>query len=429
MRFRHNKPDGSLKGSARPAHSWAADVGPGLVTTASDNDPSGLATYTLAGAWYGFDLLWVCVLTYPSTVALQLIGSRVAAITGRGLTVNMREHYSPLFFYFAVARFLIANTFNITVDVLAMGIALRVFCGGSLAWLTLVSGCASLVLQWHVPYARYAQVLKWLTFAMFAYVGVVLIVEVPWQTVAIRSFVPRVVWNEGYVTMLIAVLGTTVSPYLLFAQAEQEAQDVEDGEPARREALDRKMSKARRDTLLRTALSNAVAICVMIAAAATLHLLQRTPAGQTVQMAAVLEPLTHGYAGHVLALALFGSASLALPPLAGSAAHAVASSFQWRRGEQRDRRIAWLLAAIMAVGMAAAVTLAAYRVEPVTALYWSAIVNGMTVTPVLVLLVLLSSRREAVGDLAAHWSLRALSWFATIATAAVLVAHVVLEFA
>src|SRR5689334_8996739 len=165
MRFRQKKTalDGRMSGAARPAHSWAADVGPGLVTIASDNDPSGIATYTLAGAWYGFDQLWICVLSYPSTVALQLIAARVAAITGRGLTANMRKHDWPPFFYFAVARFLIANTFNIAVDVLAMGVALRVQSGGSLVWLTLLSGCASLGLQWGIAYARYARFLKWLT--------------------------------------------------------------------------------------------------------------------------------------------------------------------------------------------------------------------------------------------------------------------------
>lgn len=427
MPIRRANPDRRNTGRSRVAHSWAADVGPGLVTAASDNDPSGIATYTLAGAWYGFDLLWVCVLTYPSTVALQLIASRVAAITGRGLTANMREHYSPLFLYFAVARFLVANTFNIAVDLLAMGVALRMLSGGSLAWLTLASGAASLLLQWLVPYPRYAQALKWLTLAMFAYVGVVLVVDVPWRTVALRSFVPRVEWDEGYVTMLIAVLGTTVSPYLLFAQAEQEARDDDAGESARREALDRKMARTRRDSLVRTALSNAVSIVVMIAAAATLHLSGHTPAGQPVRMAAVLEPLAHRYAGDVLACALIGAASLALPPLAGSAAQAVASSFERVRGERRERLLALSVVALVAAGVALALGLAIRGVEPVKALYWSALVNGMTVTPVLVLLVLLSSAKKAVGDLAAHWSLRALSWLATVATAAVLVAHVVLE--
>ncbi|MFM0323188.1 NRAMP family divalent metal transporter [Caballeronia glebae] len=429
MGFRQEKPagEGRMRGAAKPAHSWAADVGPGLVTIASDNDPSGLATYTLAGAWYGFDLLGVCVLTYPSTVALQLIAARVAAITGRGLTTNMREHYSPLFFYFAVARFVVANTFNIAVDVLAMGIALKSLFGGSLAWLALASGCVSLGLQWSVDYARYARILKWLTLAMFAYVGVVVLVDVPWRLVAIRSVMPRVVWTEGYMTMLIAVLGTTVSPYLLFAQAEQQVRNAEERGAGRGQTLNRTMQRVRRDTLIRTVCSNAVAICVMIAAAATLHLIERTPAGDAVQMSRVLEPLVDGYARHVLAVALLGSALLALPPLAGSAAQAVASSFHWERGERRDRRIAYFLVATMALGIIAALVFTAYHVEPVRALYWSAVVNGMTVTPVLVLLVLLSSKREAVGDLAAHWALRALSWLATIATAAAVIAHFVLE--
>ncbi|SAK60112.1 natural resistance-associated macrophage protein [Caballeronia temeraria] len=430
VRFRHREriSDGNLRGAARPAHSWAADVGPGLVTIASDNDPSGVATYTLAGAWYGFDLLWVCVLSYPSTVALQLIAARVAQITGRGLTENMREHYSPLFFYFAVTRFFIANTFNIAVNVLAMGVALRVFFDVSLAWLALVAACASMALQWAISYARYAWLLKWLTFAMFAYAGIVAIVDVPWLTVLHRAVMPRVVWSEDYVTMLIAVLGTTVSPYLLFAQAEQEARDREQGDAARGEALDRTMRRMGGEVLLRTLLSNALAICVMIAAAATLHLMQRTPAGDDVDMARVLAPLAHGYARHVLAFALLGSGLLTLPPLAGSAAQAVASAFRWERGERRDRRLASLLFAVMTLGMTIAIALAARHVEPVRALYWSAVINGMTVTPVLLLLVLLSSKREAVGDLSAHWALRALAWLATIATAAAIGAHFVLEF-
>jgi Mn2+/Fe2+ NRAMP family transporter len=430
MLYRHNKPnaDRDMQGRARPAHSWAAHLGPGLTTIASDNDPSGIATYTLAGAWYGFDQLWICVLSYPSTVALQLIAARVAAITGRGLTANMREHDWPIFFYFAVARFLLANTFNIAVDVLAMGLALRALCGGSLVWLTLLSGCVSLALQWRIAYARYARFLKWLTLAMFAYAGVLVIVDVPWHAVASRLFIPHVVWSENYMTMLIAVLGTTVSPYLLFAQAEQEARDVGDNEASRRKALDRKMGGMRSEVLVRTLLSNAVSVCVMIAAAATLHLMQSTPAGDIVQLDRVLEPLAHGYAGHVLAVALIGSALLTLPPLAGSAAQAVASSFRWESGARRDTRIAALVVATMAMGMAVGVGLLAFHIEPVRALYWSAILNGMTVTPVLVLLVLLSSSRKAVGDLAAHWVLRVLSWLATVATAAALIAHSVLEF-
>lgn len=298
-------------------------------------------------------------------------------------------------------------------------------------WWALMGGGVSIALQWFVPYARYAQVLKWATLAMFAYVGVIMVVAIPWQTVAMRAFVPHVVWSEEYVTMLIAVLGTTVSPYLMFAQAEQEVQEKNAAggrdTASHAQPFDRHMRRIRRDTLLRTALSNAGALCMMIAAAATLHLMQATPTGETVQMARVLEPIAHGYAGRLLGVALIGSALLALPPLAGSAAQALASSFDWPRGERRDRRIAWLLLAVMVAGIVGAVVLAMRHVEPVKALYWSAVVNGMTVTPVLALLVLLSSKRE-VGRSVAHWTLRALSWLATLATAATIVAHFVLEF-
>ncbi|CAD6508300.1 NRAMP family divalent metal transporter [Paraburkholderia sabiae] len=416
------------KRTERPARSWAADVGPGLATIGSDNDPSGIATYTLAGAWYRFDLLWVCVLTYPSMVALQLISARVASITSKGLTDNMREHYAPVFFYFAVARFLLANTFNIAVDILAMGTAARAVMGGSVALLSLLCGGASLILQWCVPYARYARVIQWLTLGMFAYVGVILLLHVPWHTVAIRAFIPRIVWTKEYTTMMLALFGTTVSPYLLFSQAEQEVEERQEHASSKPSAgSDQELRKLRRDTLLRTALSNAAAIAIMIASAAAFQFSHHAP-GESVALERVLEPLAHGFAPQVLALALLGSALLALPPLAGSAAQAAASSFDWQHGEKRNTRIAALLLVITAIGAAVAITLAMIGIDPVIALYWSALVNGMTITPVLVLLVLLSSKREAVGDLVAHWSLRVLCWLTTIAAGAALIAHSVLEF-
>ncbi|MBP0595410.1 divalent metal cation transporter [Paraburkholderia sp. LEh10] len=411
------------------ARSWAADVGPGLATLGSDNDPSGIATYTLAGAAYGYDLLWVCVLSYPSMVALQLVAARVASITGQGLTANMRAHYAPIFFYFAVARFLIANTFNIAVDILAMGTAAHAFANSPIACLELLCGAVSIALQWFVPYARYARWVQWLTLGMFAYVGVIFLLDLPLQTIAWDMVVPRIDWSEDYMTMLIAVFGTTISPYLLFAQAEQEVREREEHDSDRQKGPSaRELRKLRRDALLKTALSNAAGVVIMIASAATLQLTHRAP-GERVALERVIEPLAHDYAPQVLGAALIGSALLALPPLAGSAAQAVASSFDWRRGERRNTRIAALLVSITAIGTALAVLLAVLGVDPVAALYWSAVVNGMTITPVLVLLVLLSSKREAIGDLAAHWSLRAFCWLATIATGVALIAHFILEFA
>ncbi|APR37426.1 NRAMP family divalent metal transporter [Paraburkholderia sp. SOS3] len=412
----------------RRARSRAADVGPGLTTLGADNDPSGVATYTLAGAWFRYDLLWVCVLSYPSMIALQLISARVASITGKGLTDNMREHYAPVFFYFGVARFLIANSFNIAADILAMGVAVHAAVGGSVALLSLLCGAASLVLQWCVPYARYARVVQWLVLGMFGYVGVVLLLQLPWHTIAIRAFVPRIIWTKDYTTMLLALLGTTISPYLLFSQAEQEVEEREEnGQSASSVRSDQELRRLRRDTALRTALSNGAALAIMIASAGVFELTRPTP-GQPVRLDRVLEPFAHAFAPQVLGLALIGSALLALPPLAGSAAQAAASAFHWQRGERRNARIALLLVAITVTGIALAVTMTILRIDPVTALYWSALLNGMTMTPVLVLLVLLSSKRAAVGDLVAHWSLRMLCWLATIGAGAALVAHFIAEF-
>ncbi|MCX5544341.1 divalent metal cation transporter [Paraburkholderia sp. CNPSo 3076] len=356
--------------SELPAHAWAADIGPGLGTVATDNDPGGILTYSLAGAQYGFDLLWVCVLSYPSMVALQLIATRVAAVTGKGLTENMREHY-----------------------------------------------------------ARYANVLKWLALSLFAYAGVMFVTDVPWRVVAWHALVPGFTWSEDYFGMLLAVLGTTVSPYLLFSQAEQEVEErTRAGESCERRHEDPpQLKKMRRDTLVRTLFSNACGALILVAAAVTLHAAHQ-PVSSTQAAALAIAPIARGYASPVLGLALLGTALLALPPLAGSAAHAAASSFGWPQGARRDRRIAGVLVVLMVVSAAIALLFHVSGVDPVKACYWSALANGMTVAPVLILLLLLSRRREAVGEMKARAITRALCWLATLATGAALAVHTVLQF-
>lgn len=415
--------------SELPAHAWAADLGPGLGTIATDNDPGGILTYSLAGAQYGFDLLWVCVLSYPSMVALQLVATRVAAVTGKGLTENMREHYARWIFLIAVARFLGANTVNMAADILAMGEAARLMFGGPVVPFMILFAAASIALQWWVPYARYANVLKWLALSLFAYAGVMFATDVPWRAVAWHALVPGFTWSKDYFGMLLAVLGTTVSPYLLFSQAEQEVQERADEGRAsgeRRREDPAQLKKMRRDTLVRTLLSNACGALILVAAAITLHATHQ-PVGNAQTAALAIAPVAHGYASPVLGLALLGTALLALPPLAGSAAHAAASSFGWPRGEQRDHRIAGVLVALMVTSAAIALLFHGCGVDPVKACYWSALANGMTVAPVLVLLLLLSRRREAVGEMKTHVVTRALCWLATLATGAALVVHSVLE--
>jgi len=413
-----------------PAHSWAADLGPGLASVGADNDPSSIITYSLAGAQFGYDMLWALVLSYPSIVALQLISARIAVSTGKGLTVNIREHYARPLFYLAVSRFVLANTFNIAADIVATGAAAQLMWHGSAALFAALAGILSLALQWFVPYGKYARIVKWLAATLFAYVGVTLVLHVPWNTVVIRSLVPRITWSEDYFTVLLAVLGATVSPYLLYSQAEQQVEKLRPS-PAKRAADtdvhdNARVGRARnfrKDTLLRIAISNALGLFIMVAAAATLHGLDDPQ-----DAAKILAPLADGLASQMLALALFGTSLLALPPLAGSAAHAAASAFTWRRDEHRDRPIALTLVVLMVVGGLVGISLLLMRVNPIRVLYWSAVLNGMTAAPVMALLVLLSTKRSAVGDLSTHWTLRALSWMGIACMGAAVVARYVFKW-
>jgi Mn2+/Fe2+ NRAMP family transporter len=417
-----------------PAHSWAVRVGPGLVSTATDNDPSGVVTYSLAGAQFGYDMLWTCVLSYPSMVAFQLVAARIAAQTGKGLTVNMREHYSRLLFYLAVMRFLIANIFNIAADVVAMGIGARLLWNGSIPLFAAMFGILSLALQWFVPYACYARILKWLAACLFAYVAVVVICHTPWQMLALRAVVPRVTWSVDYFTMLLAVLGTTISPYLLFSQAEQQIEEKRPESESQsnaghtgRDTRRSHLKSVRRATLIRTVLSNGVGLFIMAAAAVTLH---STGHGlnNSYDAAGILRPVAGGYAPHVLGIAFIGTALLALPPLAGSAANAAVSTRYRRAGKQRNQPVAKALLIVMALGVSIGVALTLLHVEPIRLLYWSAVLNGSTVMPVMVMLVLLSMKRAAVGDLSTHWTLRALCWLATLFAGAALAARFVCEW-
>jgi Mn2+/Fe2+ NRAMP family transporter len=413
----------------KAAHSWAADLGPGIISTAADNDPSGIATYSLAGAQFGYDMIWACVLSYPSIVALQLVSARIARLTGKGLTTNMREHYARVWFFLAVGRFLIANTFNIAADVVAMGVGAQLLWHGSVPGFSALILALSILLQWFVPYVKYAHVLRWLALSLFAYVAADLVLHPQWTALAAKVLTPHVTWSTHYLGMLLAVLGTTVSPYLLYSQAEQQVEVQRPVEHIHDQCAGRQIDRGvwRRvcfDTLLRTALSNTVALSIMIAAAATLHAGGAT-ADTPASLAGALEPVAGRFAPQLLGLALLSSALLALPSLAGSAAHAAASGLRRTNDRLHDRRIAFMLVAIAACGGTLGVALAAMHVDPLRVLYWSAVVNGTTAMPVMVLLVLLSTKHSSVGDLSAHWTLRALAWLATAGMGAAVAARYV----
>src|SRR5476651_1428589 len=205
--------------------SWLAKLGPGLITGAADDDPSGIATYSQAGAQFGFGMLWTVLLTYPLMVGIQVISAKIGRVSGHGLATNIRRHYPAWLLYAIVGLLLVANTINIAADVAAMGQALRLLAGGPAQLYALGFGLLSLLLQVFIPYRNYVRILKWLTLALLAYVATIFVVRIPWAEVLVRTFIPQASWNSEFITMIVAVFGTTISPYLFFWQASQEVEE------------------------------------------------------------------------------------------------------------------------------------------------------------------------------------------------------------
>src|SRR5471032_1311809 len=256
--------------------SWLAKLGPGLITGAADDDPSGIATYSQAGAQFGFGMLWTVLLTYPLMVGIQVISAKIGRVSGHGLATNIRRHYPAWLLYAIVGLLLVANTINIAADVAAMGQALRLLAGGPAQLYALGFGLLSLLLQVFIPYRNYVRILKWLTVALLAYVATVLVVRVPWLTVLHDTLLPPLSWKAAYLTTVVAVFGTTISPYLFFWQASQEVEDMQADPHAL--ALKRaphqvsaNFNRIKADTVIGMGFSNLVAFCIILTTAVTLH--------------------------------------------------------------------------------------------------------------------------------------------------------------
>ena len=300
-------------------------LGPGLITGASDDDPSGIATYSQAGAQFGYSLGWTLFFSWPLMCAIQEISARIGRVSGRGIAGNLRDHYPRALVYSMVLLLVVANTINLGADVGAMGAALNLLFPGPRLLYVAAFGLVSVLLEVFVKYARYVFYLKWLTLSLFAYVGVALVSHVPWATVGHHIVVPSISFAPGYLTVVVAVLGTTISPYLFFWQAGEEAEEVKEADGAR--PLVRAPQQARRafqririDTYLGMALSNVVALFIIITAAATLHAHGVTNIQTSSQAALALKPIAGPFAFVVFAVGIIGTGLLAVPVLAGAAA-------------------------------------------------------------------------------------------------------------
>ncbi len=395
-------------------------MGPGLITGASDDDPSGIATYSQAGAQFGYGLGWTLLLTYPLMCAIQLISAHIGRVTGRGLAGNMRRHYPAPLLYLLVGLLVLANTINIGADLGAMAAALRLLIDGPMPIYVAGFAVVTVLLEVFMRYSRYASVLRWLTLSLFAYVATVFVVGVPWLTVAENLLLPHIRLSGDYLTVVVAVFGTTISPYLFFWQAGEEVEDQQEdprAEPliqAPRQAP-RQMARMRLDTIVGMGLSNIIALFIVLTAAATLNAHGVTNIQTSSQAAEALRPIAGRFAFTVFALGIVGTGLLALPVLAGSAAYAVGEALHWRVGlAQRPGRARAFYGAIAAATFLGAL-INFSPLDPIKALFWSAVINGVAAVPIMVMIMLMASRRRVMGQFTLTPWLTALGWLATAA--------------
>jgi len=393
-------------------------LGPGLITGAADDDPSGIATYSQAGAQFGFGMLWTVIFTYPLMVGIQTVSARIGRVTGLGVAANIKKRYPRWLLYTLVSLLLVANTINIAADIGAMGAALHLLVGGPTHGHAVVFGVASLLLQVFMPYPRYAPLLKWMVLALFAYVATVFVINVPWLEVLTRIVWPRIELRAEYVTMVVAVFGTTISPYLFFWQASQEVEEqraVKGDEPLL-DAPDQAVQALWRikvDTYIGMGFSNLVAFFIMLTTAVTLYAHGVTDIQSSAQAAEALRPVAGDFAFFLFAAGIIGTGMLAIPVLAGSAAYAVAETFDWRSGLALKPIEARGFYAIIAAATLIGVAIDFTPIDPIKALLWSAVINGVIAVPVMVVMMLMAVQPQVMGRFVIKRELTILGWFAT----------------
>jgi NRAMP (natural resistance-associated macrophage protein)-like metal ion transporter len=408
-------------------------LGPGLITGASDDDPSGIATYSQAGAQFGYSITWTLLFTYPMMTAIQQISGLIGRTTGKGIAANIRDHYSRILLYGIVFLLIVANTINIGADLSAMGEAVTLLIGGSkYLYVGLFAiGCASV--QVFVNYSRYSSILKWLTLALFAYFGTVLFVKIPWSEAARGFFIPTFSTSKEFWTTVVAIFGTTISPYLFFWQASEEVEeirDVSERRPLRKvpsQALDA-TDRIVKDTYVGMAFSNLVALAIMITTAATLHASGITNIQTSGQAAEALKPVAGEFAFAIFAIGIIGTGLLAVPILAGSAAYAVCEALRWPFGLSRKplRAKAFYGTIILATIIGMAISFS--PVDPIRALFWSAVVNGVIAVPVMIIMMRMSTNKAIMGKLNIGRYTRWVGWIATATMLAVSIAMIVTLF-
>lgn len=401
----------------------ASRLGPGLITGAADDDPSGIATYSQAGAQFRFALVWTLFLTMPLMIGIQMLSARIGWVTGEGLAANIDKMCPRWLTLALVGLLVIANTINIAADIGAMAEAVKLLVGGPQWVYVLGFGALCIGTQVYFSYERTVRVLKYLTLALFAYVAVILTVSVPWKRAILESITPWRFFPPGvsmtdYAAIVVAVLGTTISPYLFFWQASQEVEDSRRRPEAKAlrlhpEYVAEHLSRIKQDTFVGMTFSNLIALCIVIATAVTLNEHGITNIQTSAQAAEALRPVAGDFAFAVFALGIIGTGLLAVPVLAGSAAHAVSELFGWKAGLSRGFHEArgFYLIIIAATGIGTVMSI--FEIDPIKMLVWSAIVNGVISVPIMVVLMLIGQSEKLMGRYTISQTHRAFGWAAT----------------
>ena len=393
-------------------------LGPGLITGAADDDPSGIATYSQAGAQYGFGLLWTIVLTYPLMAGIQMVCARIGLVTGRGIANNMQRCYPIALTLPLIVLLLIANIINIAADLSAMSDALKLAIGGPRHFYSILIGSGCLLLQVFIPYHRYLPILKWLTLSLFAYVGTVFASHVDWSRVVSETLLPHISFDATYVLLVVGIFGTTISPYLFFWQAAEEVEDIADI-PDRKSLIDHpaqaptQLKRLTYDTLFGMGFSNIIAFFIMLTTAATLfpngiHHIQ-----SSADAAAALRPIAGDFAFILFALGILGTGLLAIPVLAGSAAYAVAELMKKPASLKLTVWSAKHFYAVIIIATLIGVGLDFSGIDSIKALIWSAVINGIVAVPLMIAVMHMASMQSIMGDFTVKGKTRLLGWAAT----------------
>jgi len=396
---------------------WAA-LGPGLITGASDDDPSGIATYSQAGAQFGFAMCWVMLFTFPLMAAIQEISARIGRVTGQGIAGNIRAHYSKLLLRVIVGLLLVANIINLGADLGAMGEAVTLLIGGSAHLYVVGFAILCAGLETFSRYEHYVVLLKWASVFLLAYVAVALVVDVPWGQVALHTFIPTLSLNTDYVVAIVAVLGTTITPYCFFWQSSQEAED-ERIDPHASALLDApeqataQIGRIRLDTYVGMGYSNLISLFIIITTAATLHAHGMTDIQTSAQAAEALRPIAGPFAFALFAAGIIGIGLLAIPVLAGSCAYALGEALDWPTGLDRLPLDARAFYGTIVVSTLVGVAINFIGLDPVKALFWAAVINGVVAVPLMAVMMIMAMAPKVMGQFTLPRGLWVMGWLCT----------------